>query len=298
MIAALLFAAAAVVSRGDVLVSETSTVGPCVNGTYSESVSLLDGRNVRRISTERANGAVWSEPLGSFLLSYPYAIKRIGNDGTLQTVVQPFERGFAGMALAKDGTILVNGWHYFSNQFLARMSPDGRFLSELSMDGLPMFDLAGDQCTLYFVTTEWNGSIVRRFDLCSNMAKRDLVRTEKINGMRVLADDGIIISVDAGLVRYDVDGNEVARFALPLVYGETAGPIAIDPDGTSLRVGTVASPTVCGIAARVLHVRIDDGTLIDEPLLLDADHLVNAIAIAGEWRAATPSVRHLRPALH
>jgi len=57
MIAALLLAAAAVISRGDVLVSETSTAGPCVNGTSSESVSLLDGRNVRQISTERSSAA-------------------------------------------------------------------------------------------------------------------------------------------------------------------------------------------------------------------------------------------------
>lgn len=299
MIAALLFAAAGAFSRGDVLVSESATFGPCVNGKYSASVTLLDGRTVRQIAPEAANGAVWSEPRRSFFLSYGDGIKQLGSDGTLQTVTQPYERGFQNMAIAKDGTILVNGWRYFSNQFFAVMSPDGRFLTEYdTIGGLPLFDLAGDQCTVYRADVDWNGTPIRRDNVCGGMPMRDLVRAEPINGIRVLADDGVIVSTDSDLVRYDANGNEVARFPLRLVHGETAGPIAIDPDGASLRVGTVASGTVCGVAARVLHVRIDDGTLIDEPLLLDVNHGVKAMAIAGEWRAAAPTVRHLRPSLH
>jgi len=101
--------------------------------------------------------------------------------------------------------------------------------------GIDWFDLASDQCTLYYTS---EGTSIKRFDICKGLQLADFVTNlpgVSAYALRILPSGGFLVADTLTVERLDANGNIIQSYSTPGATEFYA--LDLDPDGTSFWTG-------------------------------------------------------------
>ncbi len=188
----------------------TYTYGMAFDSSDNLYVSDFGARNVSKFSNTGA-------PLGFFGSGY---------GGSVEDVV--FNSSGDLIAGSVDGDDTIRIFDPSGNPIAAYpAAPEDR--------GIDWFDLAPDQCTLYYTS---EGVEIKRFDICKGVQLSDFV--DNLPGiaayaLRFLPSGGLLVADSQAVERLDSSGNIIQTYTAPNaseLYG-----LDLDPDGTSFWTG-------------------------------------------------------------
>ena len=300
-------AAAGGFSRGDVLIvtEKDAASGDCfpVHTTlWIKPAGETAVRVLRRMNfgDPTLTSIVWSPAESAFLgltwSTEDTVLVRIETDGSLTPLASLGDSFFYGLVVDRAGNAYTKGASYahgsFQYDFMLKVGLDGSQsrihfpAGVLTTPSVYALDLAADQCTLYL----GQGGALPRFNLCTGQILPSFVQDDFTQSFRILPDNGLLASVHYYTGRYDAEGHRVSTWLQ--TYGDHEEPnvLALDSDNVTF---WMVSDWSCHTLdpSRLYHVRLDDGSLVSDSLPLGDDDEGRAVAIAGEWRAATQQVR-------
>lgn len=238
-------------------------------------------------------------------------VTRLNADGSLDTSFDPAETAgglgfvnintglyddFAGMGVAADGSIVVVGTSMLRNYdyrvtnyaypevVVARLRPDGSLDTSFDGDGVRLID-AGATPTRQVaeqaagVAVQADGKIV-------------IAATRTVSdgtGSTIVPADFLVIRLDAtGALDagFGTGGETTVGFDLGGDLADTAGGVALRPDGTIVVVGTAALADGVGLAA----ARLTTGGVLDPTFDGDGKAIVTYADSGETWRAASAHV--------
>ncbi|HEV2348299.1 MAG TPA: choice-of-anchor D domain-containing protein [Terriglobia bacterium] len=156
-------------------------------------------------------------------------------------------------------------------------TPLAHYVAAPQNRGIDWFDLASDQCTLYYTS---EGSSIKRFDICAGTQLTDFVTNlpgSSAYALRFLPSGGLLVADSADVKRLDASGNIIQSYVAPGA-GELFG-LNLDPDGTSFWTGDYST-------ADVYKFDIASGTLLLSFHVTDVGGGFG-ITVNGEITAAT-----------
>lgn len=170
---------------------------------------------------------------------------------------------------------------------LWRLTPSGaldRTFDAGSSSGINAFDLASDQCTVYFSSETASGvaaaARVQRYDVCTAAALPDFVTMpSRVRAIRITPAGGILFATDAEIRLYSASAALVRAYPLAGESGFVA--LAISADGGSFWVATAAR--------HVIRVSSSSGAVERGPVVVNAPGTIASIAVVGEPRASAAS---------
>ena len=122
------------------------------------------------------------------------------------------------LSFAANGDLLAG-----ADRVIKRFGPTGNLISTYSPTDLVVsLDLAGDQCTAYFV-----GPGIKKANICLGTSESDIL-PPTVNDFRLLAGGGFVLSRPDGIEIYN------AAAVLIRKIPATAGVVALDADGSSV----------------------------------------------------------------
>jgi hypothetical protein len=140
---------------------------------------------------------------------------------------------------------------------------------------VPNLDLAPDQCTVYYDTEGGNG--IYRFNVCTGTQECPLVLqapgcvpTGGTNGdpgldqLRILPNWDVVETGDCGAVLSDAAGGFIRGWPCEQPFTEETRWVSLDPNGTSLRVGSYMAEIgpPCGRFSSVWQLDMNTGQLL------------------------------------
>ncbi len=121
-------------------------------------------------------------------------------------------------------------------------SPIAAYAAAPENRGIDWFDLASDECTLYYTS---EGLEIKRFDICKGVQLSDFVSNlpgVAAYALRFLPSGGLLVADSQAVERLDASGNIIQTYTAPgasELYG-----LDLDPDGTSFWTGDYATEDV------------------------------------------------------
>ena len=205
---------------GDVIVSGSNPAG----GTQESDSKLL------RYDRNGQFRALLAEvtPLGSFgrLAFNPSGVLHVTTDQGIKTVtaagvvaVAASGRSlFVSLSFAANGDLLAG-----ADRVIKRFGPTGNLISTYSPTDLVVsLDLAGDQCTVYFV-----GSTLKKLNVCLRTPESEVLPSTTLD-FRLLPSGGFALSRPDGIEIFDAAGNQLRK--IPAL----SGAVALGADGSSI----------------------------------------------------------------
>ena len=204
-------------------------------------------------------------------------VKKFDNTGVL---LGNFGTGFASpesIVFDSAGNVFVGN---AGSNFILKFDPDGNPLGTFTVTvgprGTDWIDLAADQCTVFYTS---EGTIVRRFDTCTNTQLSDFATglPQSSWGLRILANGDVLVANTSTVKRLDSSGNIIQTYT-PTPSASLLFALNLDPDGTSFWTADIFS-------TNVYKFDIASGEQI---LQYDAQASeVAGVAVFGELTAAT-----------
>ncbi len=221
-------------------------------------------------------------------------ITKFDRSGTKSgTFGQGYDSHPEGIVRSADGTIYV-GLNDGSHQ-LRRLDAGGvvrqSYQPAVERRGVDWFDLASDQCTLFYTS---EGKLVKRFNVCDpdqplpDFAALDIGGDNTSNpttsayGLRILPDGEVLVAAKATVYRLSTAGKVVREYPIP--RASQLLTVNLDPDLATFWVGDL--PT-----GRVTRIALATGAVVGVPLETRPEVALGGVAVVGEVVAAQPVLR-------
>ena len=233
--------------------TNATTTGMAFDKTNSLYVTLFSASNVAVFN----NSGTFSGTFGS------------GYNGSVESIV--FDRDGNAYVGAVDG-----------DNDIRKFSPSGTLLTQFDVAtgprGSDWIDLAQDQCTMFYTS---EGTVVKRFNVCSNQQLPDL-NTTPLPGaaafaLRLLPSGGLLVADAASILRLDANGNVLQSYDAPGQDNWFA--LNLDPDGKSFWSADFAT-------ANVFKFDIATGTVLTSFNTGTGANTVFGLTVNGEITAA------------
>lgn len=130
------------------------------------------------------------------------------------------------------------------------------------------FDLAPDECTIYYGSYDPGVSVISRLNVCTDTQESPFNSSSFVDDLKVLPNWQVLNGDDGGAYLFDASGQSVVQDYYPGGnFGPTPSTLSLDPDGTSLWLCCMIGAPGQGLTPYIFRFDINTGQqLTDWPL--------------------------------